>query len=457
MPPEAAAATPPAKPAATTATPPATQTAGTPGKTATASSPDPGKLSLADQVKPGPAKAKLFSDLDEVLKKNSPAATAAGQEQQNAGAQSPDGDKKPGAEGEDGSPAPGGEEGEQGTDGKSEKGEEGAPEKGATAADGKGKKVSPWKLVDQYKGKVATLEKEVAELKKSGGNPQEKAELLKRIETAETRLKEYEQEIKFVDYSKSEEFKTKYKEPYEEAWKAALTDLKELTIDDPSAPGGQRPVAAQDIMELVNLPLGKAREKADEIFGPFANDVMEHRKEIRKLFEAQSKALETAKKSGEEREKSKMEQSQKERQEFERVVSESWQAAQKEAEEHPKIGPFIKPIEGDDDHNKRLIRGYQIVDEAWAANASAPGLNAEQRSEIVKKQAAVRHRAAAFGVISARLEKANSRIAELEKQLEEFKGSEPEVGTTTTTATAGKPSSAKAGLFSKLDKLATKR
>ena len=47
---------------------------------------------------------------------------------------------------------------------------------------------------------------------------------------------------------------------------------------------------------------------------------------------------------------------------------------------------------------------------------------------IVRRHAAVRNRAAAFGRLTYQNQQAKTRIADLEKQLAEYKGSEPPAG-----------------------------
>jgi len=188
------------------------------------------------------------------------------------------------------------------------------------------KKVNPWKLVDEYKKKLADTEKNLLETKNSVVPDQERKTITERLTKAETRAKELEDHIRFVDYSKSEEFKTKYQDPYDKAWLRATSELKEINVTDP---GSETPRAAtpQDLLQLVNLPLGQARELANALFGDFADDVMAHRKEIRNLFEAQSTALEDAKKNGAERTKKQQEDWNNAQKDITNFVADTWKKA----------------------------------------------------------------------------------------------------------------------------------
>jgi hypothetical protein len=83
------------------------------------------------------------------------------------------------------------------------------------------KKVSPWKVADEYKEKATkaelraiAAEKELEAIRQ-GSYPKEVTE---RLTKAEARAKELEDEIRFVSYEKSPEFKEKFHDPYVKSW-----------------------------------------------------------------------------------------------------------------------------------------------------------------------------------------------------------------------------------------------
>lgn len=309
-------------------------------------------------------------------------------------------------------------------------------------------KVSPWKLVEEYKAKLATAEARALEVEKRA-IPEDKWKQHQETLTArEKRLSELEEEIRYVNYSKSDDFKTKYQQPYEKSWQRAMSELGELTIE--TGDGNARPMAAGDLLELVNLPLGKAHEMAVEKFGDLAPEVMAHRKEIRKLHDEQAAALDEARKSGASREKELTEKQQREYGEISGNIKDTWSKANDEVTGDPKYGTFFTPKDGDEQGNQRLAKGFELADRAFSENPLTPGLTPEQRAGIVRRHAAVRNRAAAFGRLVYQNNQSQSRIAELEKQLSEYKGSEPGLGgSQPKPATAGKRtgmSGIKAGL-----------
>lgn len=298
------------------------------------------------------------------------------------------------------------------------------------ASGDKPKKVSPWKLVDQYKAKVADLEKQLAgsktgEPSKPGEPPKEMTE---RLTKAEARVKELEDEIRFTNYQKSPEFQDKYQKPYEAAWARAIKELNEVTVTDSN--GNTRSATAEDMLTLVNLPLGKAREVSDAMFGAFSNDAMNHRRAIKELFDAQQDAVKDARTKAAEWEKTRHETMTKAMGEIEKSVGEIWTKANQDAATDSKYGTYFTPRENDPEWNQRLAKGFELVDKAFTdSNPRDPRLNSEQRKSIVERHAAVRNRAAAFGPLRYENECLRKRVAELEKDNAQYKSSEaPQAG-----------------------------
>jgi hypothetical protein len=313
-------------------------------------------------------------------------------------------------------------------------------------------KANPWKIVDQ-------LRNELAEAKKSTGQglaEKEKGEFLTKLQEFEKRNAELENEMRFVNYEKSAEFKTKYEQPYDNAWKKAAGELKEIPVI--TGEGTSRPATPQDLLKLVNMPLGEARALADEMFGPFANDIMAHRKEIRNLFDSRSQALEEARKTGAEREKQQREMIEKGWGALQNHVKEQWVKENESWTKHEKVGKYLTPSEGDEEGNKRLAKGFALADKALATNPMDPNLSTEQRAEAVKSMAALRNRAAAFGRLTHIVEARDKEIAALKEKLKGYESSEPGAagGTAKENGTA-KYSSRRDEVFSGLDKIAKPR
>lgn len=311
-------------------------------------------------------------------------------------------------------------------------------------------KANPWKVVDQWKTRAAELEKQLAEAKSSSPYETEKKGYLERIENYEKKVAELESEMYFVNYEKSSDFQAKYNQPYEKAWAAAMEEFKELTIED-SNTGQHRAVSPDDLFTLVNLPIREARELANSLYGEFADDIMAHRKEIKKLYHQRTEALKEAREKGIVRDRERSELEQKNTKELHESISNHWAKANEEVTKHEVYGPFLVPVEGDQEGNQRLAKGFELVDRAMRENPLDPKLSADERSRIVRRQAAVRNRAAAFGRMKLWIDNLRSENATLKKDLSQFRSSEPNTQGSTSTPPQT-PASARDRIFSALRK-----
>jgi hypothetical protein len=321
----------------------------------------------------------------------------------------------------------------------------------STAVDSKdGKKPNPWKLVEDYKGKATKAETELAELRKQLTPENDRKALEDRAAKAEARAKQLEEHMTYVDYSQTEEFKAKYVEPYDKAWKVAMAELKDIKVGD--GQGGERDVHPNDLLTIVNAPLAKARQMADEFFGPFANDVMAHRNEIRGLYDKQAAALEEAKKTGLTKKQQETEAQKKAMGELSQVISNTWKQENEAVLKDEKYGSLFKPREGDEHWNQRLAKGFELVDKAFSQNPADPKLTPEERASVIRRHAAVRNRAAAWGALRGEVESLSAANKALKEELAQYKGTEPPGGPGRSATTGGPagPGGAKANMFQKL-------
>lgn len=307
------------------------------------------------------------------------------------------------------------------------------------------KKVSPWKLVDQFKDRLAKAEARALELEKGVVPEAKRKETEERMAGYEKRIQEMQDDLRYHNAEKYDPEIVKANNEYQGAWKRAVAELSELQITD-SATGQPRGVTSEDILDLVNMPLGKAREVAVQVFGDFANDVMAHRKEIKTIFENKMAKLDELKKTGAERE-------QKAKENYERLANEShqqiravWEKETASVLASEKHGKFFKPREGDADWNTRLERGYKLVDEAYAKNAADPNLTPEERATIVRKGVAVRNRAAAFEALRLDHDRIVAKLSEVQKKLDGYESSTPGAGGT---VPPGKAPEQSGGAFSR--------
>lgn len=313
------------------------------------------------------------------------------------------------------------------------------------------KKKNPWKVVDEWKQKFATLESEYAKAKQTSLAEAERKDYQTKLAEIQKRADDLETEIRFVNYEKSAEYQTKYEEPYKKAWGRAAKELSEIPVK--LGDGTERTATVNDLAEIVNMPLGRARAVADEAFGPFADDIMGYRKEILGLLDAKNIALDDAKKNSIQRDKEREAQQKGQLGEIAKTIKETWDKVNEEFLKDETYGPVFRPLEGDQEGNTRLAKGYELVDRAFSENPNNPQLTPEERAKIIRRHAAVRNRAASWGRLHANYVKATTEIEALKKELSQYKGSVPGTGGRQP-ATTSAPSSAREEVFGALRKLA---
>ena len=291
------------------------------------------------------------------------------------------------------------------------------PEKGKT-------KANPWKLLKEREAELADLQAKLSDTRKLIPDEVARKTEIERLTAAEKRAQELDAEIKFVNYRKSSEFKEKYEKPYEEAWVRAMAELSELEVVDAESGETRKPVA-RDLWEVVNAPLIKAKQIATEKFGEFADEVMAHRKEVRRLYDEQSAALKRAESEAVQRDQKLHQQYETVTKELHQFAKETWEKANEASVADPENGRFFKPLEGDEERNSVLQKGYELVDTSSRENPLDPALTPEQRASIVKKHVAIRNRAAAYGVIKHEFKKLQAQLSEVQEKLKQYESSTP--------------------------------
>jgi len=271
---------------------------------------------------------------------------------------------------------------------------------------------------------IARLQSELKAAKDAPREDPEKASLAEKFTASEKRRQELENEVRFVNFKKSEEYTTKYAEPYQEAWNKAVSDITQLKVrlqngtkEDPNTgetvPNYVSRVATPgDLLSLANLPLNEMDEKVEEAFGKSAPRVIRHIEKLRELADAQTAAEQKALKESGEKQQQTLEQR--------KQVKKVWDDENKLwTEKYPR---FFKPEDGDEEGNTLLAKGYELADLAFSGNGKTTPEN------MAKVHAEVRNKVAGFGRLALRLKRARLEIKELKSSLAEYENSEPPSG-----------------------------
>jgi len=287
---------------------------------------------------------------------------------------------------------------------------------------------------DDFAAKVSELERA-----KSEGTRKEVEEATKALkaemDSIRKNAEELDTEVRYLNYTRSGEYKQKYETPLREAWQTALGDIEGIRVTDED--GTERDANHQDIMALLNVPVAKAAIIAQETFGPAAPEIMAHRRRLIELTQARDKSIAEWKEKGAQREVEKSKQLES-RQTRSRDLFES-QFADYEKTHSQLFGRE----EGDEDGNKLLDESDRLVRIALKGEGIDADMGYDDKVDLITKaQAQVALRARAYGRERLRVIRLQQKVAELEKKVGKVRSSEPGQGEGTSTATRVSPKNA---------------
>lgn len=276
----------------------------------------------------------------------------------------------------------------------------------------------------KVKKRLQEAEKELASLKTGAGKPDEgeRKAFVSEIENLKKKLEEADSTIRAVAYEQSQEYQEKFEKPFNEAWNEGVQTIMGLTVQDQE--GNTRQATAKDFELIMQIPNNEqAATLAQEMFGANAFYVLSQRRDLIKLHMARVRAMGEFKNNLQGRQKIEMErlQAQNKEQEQKRIEAQAL-FSKFNAQAAEKYPQFFAPVEGDEEGNNLLARGYRDVDMAFSG---AQDLPMEKR---VKLHSAIRNRAAAFSRLVYQLKGKDAEIAALKAELEEIKGSTPGPG-----------------------------
>jgi len=287
---------------------------------------------------------------------------------------------------------------------------------------------------DDFAAKVSELErarsegtrKEVEEATKS---------LKSEMDSIRKNAEELDTEVRYLNYTRSGEYKQKYETPLREAWQTALGDIDGIRVTD--ADGTERDASHHDIMAILNVPVAKAAIIAQETFGPAAPEIMAHRRRLLELTQARDKSISEWKEKGAQREVERSKQ-------VEGRQSRSRELFESQFSDYEKSHPQLFGREdGDDDGNKLLDESDRLIRIALKGEGVDADMGYEDKVDLITKaQAQVALRARAYGRERLRVIRLQQKVAELEKKVGKVRSSEPGQGEGTSTATRIAPKSA---------------
>jgi hypothetical protein len=250
---------------------------------------------------------------------------------------------------------------------------------------------------------------------KPAEDPERKA-LEERLTAADKRRQELEDHMRFLDYTKSEEYQEKYHKPYIETWRDAAERVSELKIINAET-GETRQATQDDLSEIVKIANTEmALGAAELLFQTPAKAalVMNLRDAIRKAYTAAERAKVEFQAKGSLKQKEFQEQ--QTRAAAARTMA--FETLNKQAvEKHPEL---FKPVEGDAEGNALLQCGFEQADMAFS-----PDLPADKAPLV---HSVLRNKAAAFDRVNLFWHREKKAREAAEKKLAEFQKSIPTPG-----------------------------
>ena len=287
---------------------------------------------------------------------------------------------------------------------------------------------------DDFAAKVSELERA-----RSEGTRKEVEEATKSLkaemDSIRKNAEELDTEVRYLNYTRSGEYKQKYETPLREAWQTALGDIDGIRVTD--ADGTERDASHHDIMAILNVPVAKAAIIAQEMFGAAAPEIMTHRRRLLELTQSRDKSIAEWKEKGAQREVERSKQ-------VEGRQSRSRELFESQFSDYEKSHPQLFGREdGDDDGNKLLDESDRLIRIALKGEGVDADMGYDDKVDLITKaQAQVALRARAYGRERLRVIRLQQKVAELEKKVGKVRSSEPGQGEGTSTATRIAPKSA---------------
>jgi len=224
----------------------------------------------------------------------------------------------------------------------------------------------------------------------------------------ERRNQELEESIRFVDYQKSSEFRTQYKEPLDKAVEAAVQELGSIKLETEDRTG-----TANDFQALLRLDTKTAAARARELFGDAAPEILAHRRNVLGLVSKRNQAIEDFRTKGAEREQAQVK-------EFEETTLRLNGIFDDHLKSRFEGDPEIYGEPKDNPDAAKLFQdGKSLVELAFRPKTQLPA------EKMARVQAEVAARAIGYGRALHQLATLFRSIQELKTKLAQYEGSEP--------------------------------
>ncbi len=299
-----------------------------------------------------------------------------------------------------------------------------------------------WKILDSVKARASQTETQLkSELAKLQAKPNETPadtarieQLQKLIDEKDGEVKTWKQRVEEADFTRSEEYTTKYVQPYQNEKRRALDEVKKLTFRFTDTDGVQqtRPANEADFEKAMSLGASEQDEYLEAAFGKSAWRITNRINELERIRSASIQATQDFSTNYEKNKVARELEAKRQRETYEKELGDAYTGFQKD----PEIGRYVSEAEDDPDGTKlykselEKFDGFKTVQPtaADAATVRARYAMAPRLLHVTKQQQA--------------------KIASLEADLAKFRGADP--GGEVKTATGGTQPEAELGVEGKI-------
>jgi hypothetical protein len=280
---------------------------------------------------------------------------------------------------------------------------------------------------EQVKKERDTLKQEVETLKSKPAEDPEKPKLVEKLSAAEKERDRLAKEIEYVDYQQSAEYKSKYEQPYVDAWTKARAKVSEF--DATQEDGTIRAATAKDFDTIASQPdYRSAKAIAKQMFPDDWQAILNMREGVLELNSKRIEALDAKRKEGEDVRKQRQEERSQAGKKLISDLGKHWKS--KMEADHKAFPQYFGDVEGDPKANELLSNGFKEALDAFSVMdvANHPGLTEAQRIAALDKHVRMFNKAAAFDRLAYQFSQQNKKVRELEEKLKEYEKSEPGPG-----------------------------
>lgn len=308
-------------------------------------------------------------------------------------------------------------------------------------------KKTAWQLVREREKELKEVReqheaatKELTALKAQPKTPANDAE----IKQLRDQLAKYEEEIRYTNYEKSQEFQEKYLKPYQDTAKRLTAEAMEVVRE---VDGQFVALTDKEFWSIVSSPtLAEAGNVAKALLPndpTMAAHLLKMRAEIQNSWNAMHQAKEEYRVKGAEREKTQKaeaERVEREQQEKQKQTMTARQQRFREMSEaalnEPKLADLFKAADDDAKGKELLTKGFKSADRAFGEGErnEAGELIGDDGKPLDEDQllaiySSVRNKAGAFNYVSYKYRNALNELAEVKRKLAQYESSTPGAGT----------------------------